>query len=101
MSCDPGDERDERRLIDVTGAEMHGTGEVIKFVPKNSVTVRDEKMENEIRGRDREDDHKATPVFDLKLAHESVVATPLCRRNKRLVEAEHFYGDRAPSLQRC
>ena len=63
MARDPGDEPDQRRLIDVTRAKMFGTGQVIKFVTKDSVAIRDEKMEDEVRGRDRQDDRGSALVL--------------------------------------
>src|SRR2546423_1018787 len=73
MPRDPGDERDQRRLVDVTGVEMLGTGEVIKFVAKNSVPIRDQKMEDELRGGQGKDDFRAVRltinVCSLSVAH--------------------------------
>jgi len=42
MSRHPGNERDQRWLIDISPIEMLAAGQVIKFVTKNSVTVRRE-----------------------------------------------------------
>ena len=56
MPSDPGDEGDQRRLIDVARVQMLGTGEVIKFVAKNSVPVRDQEMEDEFRGCESQND---------------------------------------------
>jgi len=56
MPSDPGDEGDQRRLIDVAGIQMLGAGEVIKFVAKNSVAVRDQEMEDELRGCEDQND---------------------------------------------
>ena len=46
MPRDPGDERDQWRLIDISPIEVLAAGQVIKFVAENSVTVRSEEMEN-------------------------------------------------------
>ena len=46
MPRDPRDERDQRRLIDISPIEVLAAGQVIKFVAENSVTVRSEEMEN-------------------------------------------------------
>jgi hypothetical protein len=75
MACDPRDKRDQRWLIDVAGAKMFGTGEVIEFVAENSVAVRDQEMEDKLRGREGKDDggteRTAATVCIFSVAHES------------------------------
>ena len=49
VTGDPGNERNQRRMINISPLQMLAAGEVIHLVPKNSVTVRGEKMENEFQ----------------------------------------------------
>ena len=60
VPCKPGDEGDERRLIDVAGAEMLGAGEIIQFVAKDSVTARGAEMEENFGSR--QEDHNRRPA---------------------------------------
>src|SRR5207244_13396223 len=63
MASNPGEETDQRRLIDVTSTQMFGTRQIIKFVTKDTVAIRDEKMEDEVRGRDRKHDRGSALVL--------------------------------------
>ena len=55
MSRGPGNDSDERRLIDIAPVEVLTAGEVIKFVSKNSVTPGGEKVEKQFSGGKTED----------------------------------------------
>ena len=46
MSGGPGDERDQRRLIDISAIEVLAAGEVIKFVAKNSIAASRKQVKN-------------------------------------------------------
>src|SRR5438477_306150 len=69
----PGDEGDERRLIDVAGAEMLGAREVVQLVAKNSVTARGAEMEEHLG--DRQQDH------DCRSARKTIGASAISARN--------------------
>src|SRR5205807_4252952 len=73
----PGDEGDERRLIDVAGAEMLGAGEIIQLVAKDSVTARGAEMEEHLG--DRQQDH------DCRRARKTIGACAIRARNVKWV----------------
>ena len=48
MASDPGDDCDQWRLIDVPESQVLGTGEIIKFIPKDSVSAGDKEMKQDL-----------------------------------------------------
>ena len=58
MARDPGDEGDERRLIDVSETEVLRAGEIIEFIAENSVTPGGGQMEKDLRQREGQDDRR-------------------------------------------
>jgi hypothetical protein len=71
MSRDPGHEGNQRRLIDVTGPQVFGTSEVIEFVAKNSVAIRDQEVEEELRGGENQNDCRAARITIIDLISAS------------------------------
>src|SRR3954468_13607945 len=61
MSRKPDNERDERRLVDVTGVEVFGAGQVIELVAKNPVTIGNEQMKEQVRSGEEKHDDRSPP----------------------------------------
>ena len=59
MPRDPGDEGDQRRLIDVAEVEVLGAGEIIQLVAKDSVAAGGEEMKKELRDSQQQHDGRA------------------------------------------
>jgi hypothetical protein len=61
-------------LIDVTRLQVLGAGEVIKFVPKDPVPISNQEMEEELRGRETQNDRGAAGVtiriHSISVGHE-------------------------------
>ena len=55
MSRGPGNDSDERRLIDIAPVEVLTAGQVIKFVSKNSVTAGGEEVKKQFCAGKTED----------------------------------------------
>ena len=75
MSRNPGNERDHRWLIDISPIEMLATSEVIKFVPKNSVTAAGDQMKDQLQAREAKNERFARQQPGCRsCVHEVLVA---------------------------
>lgn len=75
MSRNPGDERDQRRLIDISPVEMLRAGEVIKFVAKNSVAAAGDEMKDQLQASEAQDERFARQQSGCRsCVHEVLVA---------------------------
>ena len=74
MPRDPGDESDQRWLIDITEGQMLGAGEVIQLVAKDSVATGGEKMKKKLRDSQQQDDGR---TGEKTMVISSAMTTPI------------------------
>jgi hypothetical protein len=60
MAGNPTHQRDHRRLIDISPIEMLTAGQIVKFITKNSVTIRRQQVKEEFCGGEIENEGVAS-----------------------------------------